>query len=301
MSDQRDAATLLAKAEQALAELDRRMAAVARASREARGRVARSAENLQLLVRSRQGQLELDTGSHGTDFGDAMLCHRAVVDAANALIGKHGDEKVGIMTRIQNFRKNINYMQWEHGYQHLQARGLEEHYTDLQLTKVTKFLQKFIKGGQRGDGHKIELEKCDAKLEHMKTAQRARLQKLQQKCTRLDRQHRDKVSENDKLGTQIAQLEANVKMREEIYKSRFESGGDAGGGGGAGAGEGEAAAQAQQRMRSITMRRKLIDLARAQTDEIEFLRQELDRLRQRTFPSFANAGGHGAAGGVDAL
>ena len=30
-------------------------------------------------------------------------------------------------------------------------------------------------------------------------------------------------SENDKLTAQISQLEANVKMREEIYKSRFES------------------------------------------------------------------------------
>ena len=44
------------------------------------------------------------------------------------------------------------------------------------------------------------------------------------------------------------------------------------------------------------MRRKLIDLARAQTDEIEFLRQELDRLRQRTFPSFAHSGTGGGRG-----
>ena len=45
-------------------------------------------------------------------------------------------------------------------------------------------------------------------------------------------------------------------------------------------------------MQSIVTRRKLIDLARAQTDEIEFLRQELDRLRQRTFPSFASRREH---------
>ena len=51
-------------------------------------------------------------------------------------------------------------------------------------------------------------------------------------------------------------------------------------------------------MKSITTRRKLIDLARAQTDEIEFHRQELDRLRQRTFPSFAHARGV-VAGNVD--
>lgn len=42
-------------------------------------------------------------------------------------------------------------------------------------------------------------------------------------------------------------------------------------------------------MKRVTMRRRLIDLARLQTEEIDFLRQELDRLRQRTFPSFAHA------------
>jgi hypothetical protein len=33
-------------------------------------------------------------------------------------------------------------------------------------------------------------------------------------------------------------------------------------------------------------RRKLQDIGRAQAEEIAFLREELDRLRQRTFPSF---------------
>jgi len=46
---------------------------------------------------------------------------------------------------------------------------------------------------------------------------------------------------------------------------------------------------AQKRMKAIVTRRKLIDLARAQTDEIEILRQELDRIRQRTFPSFTHS------------
>ena len=36
------------------------------------------------------------------------------------------------------------------------------------------------------------------------------------------------------------------------------------------------------------MRRRLLNLAKSQTEEIEFLRDELDRLRGRTFPSFAH-------------
>lgn len=47
--------------------------------------------------------------------------------------------------------------------------------------------------------------------------------------------------------------------------------------------------QSAGRMKRITTRRRLVDLARAQTGEIEALKAELDRLRQRTFPSFAHA------------
>lgn len=47
--------------------------------------------------------------------------------------------------------------------------------------------------------------------------------------------------------------------------------------------------QAAWRMKRVTARRRIVDLARVQTGEIEVLKTELDRLRQRTFPSFAHA------------
>ena len=44
-----------------------------------------------------------------------------------------------------------------------------------------------------------------------------------------------------------------------------------------------------QKMKKIVARRQLLDSARSQAEEADFLRQELDRLRQRTFPSFVKA------------
>ncbi len=41
-----------------------------------------------------------------------------------------------------------------------------------------------------------------------------------------------------------------------------------------------------EKMKKVVNRRKLVDMARAQAEEIDYLRQELDRMRQRTFPSF---------------
>ena len=88
---------------------------------------------------------------------------------------------------------------------------------------------------------------------------------------------KERLGENTRLDGQLKDLAGNVGVREAIYKSRVAASSDGGG------------SAADRKMKRVTMRRKLVDLARAQTDEIEFLRMELDRLRQKTFPSFANA------------
>lgn len=46
-------------------------------------------------------------------------------------------------------------------------------------------------------------------------------------------------------------------------------------------------AQEAAKMNMMVTHRKLLDLAKAQTREIELMREELVRLRARTFPSFA--------------
>ena len=110
---------------------------------------------------------------------------------------------------------------------------------------------------------------------------------------------------------QRKELEAAVAVRESIHRSRVQAKGGStdpralaqarmkvGGAAFSGGGVPSCDAHLALRAQAITTRRKLIDLARTQTEEIEFLRQELDRLRQSTFPSFAHAS-HLQTGNVD--
>ena len=46
---------------------------------------------------------------------------------------------------------------------------------------------------------------------------------------------------------------------------------------------------AAMKMKKVVRRRHMVDVARAQAEEIDFLRTELDKMRQRTFPSFVKA------------
>jgi hypothetical protein len=54
--------------------------------------------------------------------------------------------------------------------------------------------------------------------------------------------------------------------------------------------------QLRVKTEALMMHRKLLDLARAQTREIELMREELVRLRAKTFPSFAQVRGAGMVG-----
>ena len=76
-----------------------------------------------------------------TDYSDALLIQRSQVEKLNDEIRTAGKEKIGVLTKIKDFNKQINYMHWEHEYMETYIANLEEHYTDLHMLRVTKDLQ----------------------------------------------------------------------------------------------------------------------------------------------------------------
>ena len=145
------------------------------------------------------------------------------------------------------------------------------------MLRVTKDLQSFLKGGANVDRHKIDYEKAEKKLAYVQKAHGEKVKKILRLRAKREKEVRQKQNENSRLANHVNELEKNVAVRASIHRARS-SGGDGGV---------DPNAASRARMKAVVTRRKLLDLARAQTDEIEFLRQELDRLRQRTFPSFA--------------
>ncbi len=49
--------------------------------------------------------------------------------------------------------------------------------------------------------------------------------------------------------------------------------------------ENQAEANSERRLKNIVARRKLVDLAKDQAQEVAVLRAEVERLRMRTFPA----------------
>jgi hypothetical protein len=247
------------------------------------------------------------------DTRRGVLIAATKVTSLNEEIKAVGAEKIRALGKMKQFRRQINYMEWEDRFMASRLEDLGEFYSDLLLLRVEKStLQKMQNsgnpntatttttgggggGGKRGSssgggGATAEADAANAELaaageKRLAVTNRlhaARGQKLNDQCSKLAHQVQERRSENERLKEQLRSLEHSVSAREAIYRARVDAAG----------GELSAASAAQSRMKRVTMRRRLVDLARTQTEEMDFLRGELDLLRQRTFPSFAHAARH---------
>ena len=154
--------------------------------------------------------------------------------------------------------------------------------TDLKILRVTKALQNFVHTKRKrgaSDPHKEQAAREEKKLVHIEAA-------FRKKATKLKRQHEEvleqitaKRNENQYLGDQRKGLTSTVSARKTIQESRSSGGGVA-----------KKTSRTQGRMRAIRTRRKLIELAKSQTDEVDFLREvraslSLSLLRVRSLPA----------------
>jgi WD40 repeat protein len=111
--------------------------------------------NLDIMVSLLQGQDEVDYDAVATDYTNALLFPVDVVSKYNARIKELGGEKISILAKTKIFRRKINLISWEARHQALQAKHFEAYYTDLQLFRVTRDLQKVILEGENANNQKV--------------------------------------------------------------------------------------------------------------------------------------------------
>ncbi len=239
--------------------------------------------NATVMIQLIQGLCEVEGGGESESNGDdtvsaddAILVPRRVVERLNGFVTDRGMEKVEVMHKIKEFRKALNVTDWQAKWQKEQIHHLTEHYTDCHMLRVTKEMQDCIRHGTVVDQNAKAMEVGQMKLKHMISMLGKKKRKLSLQASKINRQLAKKAAENETLAEKCEELRAKVASRERIFKSSNKN-------------RNSEKEQNKQKMRAIVTRRKLIDLARAQTDETEFLRQDLDKLRQRTFPSFAHS------------
>merc|ERR1719161_509895 len=185
----------------------------------------------------------------------------------------------------------------------LRTHDLEECTKDVHMLRVTKGLQSLLRGGEESR-NKADADLLERKIEHLSSTTQQKESALRRQYQGAQRVSRGKRAENSMLERKLRELQQNVIQREHIRRLRAPTGGGGGSSGGPQAGgkagekrrilggggrieENEAEIRgAQTSFRECRSRRALLDTAKRHTEEIDILRKELERLRQKTFPSF---------------
>eukprot|EP00668_Euglena_longa_P015873 GGOE01020048.1.p1 GENE.GGOE01020048.1~~GGOE01020048.1.p1 ORF type:complete len:1603 (+),score=697.34 GGOE01020048.1:27-4811(+) len=231
----------------------------------------RDAYNLDYLQEYKQGQIEVEQAAVVTDYADAVLIHKSRIESLNDKIRASGGEKVKILREMKDFKKGIHAVEWETEMLDYTIGTLEVEYRHLHTLRVTKAMQEFIKGG--GEGHnETERAKLFKKLEHVKHTYEQKVEEKKKAIAKVKKLAKEKASENLSLGSTAAEASQLVQDRDEIVSLQS---------------TGVDQARAAKMMKDLRTTRKLEEVAKAQQDELAELRQRIDRLRERTFPSFA--------------
>lgn len=82
----------------------------------------------------------------------------------------------------------------------------------------------------------------------------------------------ERIEENSRLESQIETLMKDVSVRSDVRHAR-----------------GIDQAAHEKKMKRLISRRHLVDQVRMQAEQIDYLKDELDKLRQKTYPSFVRA------------
>eukprot|EP00049_Salpingoeca_infusionum_P013859 m.258593 g.258593 ORF g.258593 m.258593 type:complete len:1621 (-) comp15544_c0_seq1:226-5088(-) len=223
--------------------------------------------NTEMLITVRHGDVEL---SHANDFDptfdSALLLSTSVVEALNQRIRQLGQGKLDHIKRKIKMAQGVRMLEWEHRRLELESEELIETTRDVQLFKVKRntMSDKSVDASQ-------EIEKLEqAKKARQRAHAKATIQ-LKQKLVKLQRQAKQRSTANQSMGEGVDSLAVEVGQHTQVRQMQLTTIGDGG---------------ASERMHLAKRRHKMTETIREQDAEMARLRQMVEKLRMKTFPTF---------------
>ncbi|KAI8823689.1 uncharacterized protein EV422DRAFT_618503 [Fimicolochytrium jonesii] len=263
----------------------------------------------------KQGQVEVPQAPVVTDYSGAVLIGRDAVERLNDVICGLGKAKVDALNEMKEYRKGIHALEWENQTLDFASETLLYKTRDIQLLRVTKHMQEYIRGGDERK-QAAEIAALEKRGDYSIKAHQHNLEEKRKAIEKFRQKVAEKLKENERLDRKLEELSRDVGDRKKILRrgawvEETVPIGDALGEvvsvGAAQAVEPPLPRDAHRRSPSpreaamakaaptttshdplpaIYARRRLIDMARSQAQDIGILREEVERLRLRTYPAF---------------
>ena len=242
--------------------------AVSNPSERARKLNLTTTEYTEFVVPIRKGQDEIIQEVLPPDYSDALFLSPNVIDKANGKIRELADEKIRILHRIKAFHRKINRMKFLHETLALKNKDSKELLIDYHLLRLTSDLKQML-NGEVEDAEQVA-SRMKAKLSRQTLAHKSKIEKLCREKKVLMRSINKRENENVVLENQLDVLKEKVEAKEKERKNHIAT-----------------IEVTDKKMVNIMKRAKMMQTIKARSKQISALHNELEILRQKTFPSFS--------------
>ncbi|XP_044133701.1 cilia- and flagella-associated protein 43 isoform X2 [Bufo gargarizans] len=219
----------------------------------------------------KQGQVEVENSDLIPNYADAILLHRSVIEDLNSNIRGLGEQKIASMVESKDFRKGIFQLEWEHKKIRMEMEDLKKKSRDITMLRVTKEIQAFLNETNYDMRISNQMQILEETIHVQEKQHEKNVKQYKQAIKDLEKHISRKKETNTQLDKELQDTLIAFSERKHIYHVVGV--------------EQNSEKNAKDRYMDIVQRRKLVDLVKAQAQEIAMLRTELDRLRMKTFPA----------------
>jgi hypothetical protein len=226
--------------------------------------------NLQVQLIIKQGQVETDPGTNVHNFASCLLINRSVVDELNKVIQAHGKQKISIMVDCKDFKKGIRHLEWDHKKMAMQIEDYIQKQKDITYLKLTREVQEYLGSEDYDKKKQDEIAILEKTLVFQNGQYNKKYGEQSNKLQTVIQYSVKTANNNNNLDEKLQETNVMFNEKKHINQDMYGN---------------KAEKAREEKFKQIVQRRKFVDLAKAQAQEVAFLRSEVERLRMKTFPA----------------